>query len=36
MLGPLGGRPITLHFYNIGGIFSSRKIIKGEDKITTL
>ncbi|OAX36215.1 hypothetical protein K503DRAFT_695546 [Rhizopogon vinicolor AM-OR11-026] len=36
MLDPRGGRLTTLHIYNFGGIFSSRKIIKGEDKITIL
>ncbi|KAG2345841.1 hypothetical protein BDR05DRAFT_879684 [Suillus weaverae] len=29
-------RPTTLHIYNFGSVFGNRKIIKGEDKITTL
>ncbi|KAJ8591414.1 hypothetical protein M405DRAFT_109746 [Rhizopogon salebrosus TDB-379] len=36
MLGTPSGQPTTLHIYNFGGIFSNRKIIKAEDKITTL
>ncbi|KAG2143830.1 uncharacterized protein EDB93DRAFT_572988 [Suillus bovinus] len=29
-------RPTALHIYNFGSMFGNRKIIKGEDKITTL
>ncbi|KAG0698174.1 hypothetical protein DFH29DRAFT_810710 [Suillus ampliporus] len=36
MLNPSKEQPTTLHIYNFGGVFGNRKIIKGEDKITTL
>ncbi|KAG1735930.1 uncharacterized protein EDB91DRAFT_1055920 [Suillus paluster] len=36
MLDPSKERPTTLHIYNFGSVFGNRKIIKGEDKTTTL
>lgn len=36
MLNTSEERPTTLHIYNFGSVFGNRKIIKGEDKITTL
>lgn len=29
-------RPTMLHIYNFGSVFGNRRVIKGEDKITTL
>ncbi|KAG1808834.1 hypothetical protein EV424DRAFT_1317327 [Suillus variegatus] len=36
MLNTSREQPTTLHIYNFGSVFGNRKIIKGEDKTTTL